>query len=90
MQVTVKDIESNTGKILAMVAKGEKITITQNGKPRAKLIPFENNLGNEDELFGIWADHKDSEDVNAYVQNVRKGCKNFDNIEDLLAELETE
>ncbi|HEY90051.1 MAG TPA: type II toxin-antitoxin system prevent-host-death family antitoxin [Thermoflexia bacterium] len=73
MQATAKDLRFNVKELLDTVSRGEEIVITYWGKPRAKLIPFVEHLEREDELFGIWADHKPSADVNAYLRAIRKG-----------------
>ncbi len=73
MKATAKDLRFNVKELLDTVTRGEEVIITYRGKPRAKLIPFEDQLGDEDELFGIWADHQQSEDVNAYIRSLRKG-----------------
>jgi len=73
MQATAKELRFNVKALLDAVTRGEEVTITYRGKPRAKLIPFTDEPGGEDELFGIWADHAPSEDVNAYVRTLRKG-----------------
>ncbi|MCP4429229.1 MAG: type II toxin-antitoxin system prevent-host-death family antitoxin [Chloroflexi bacterium] len=73
MQATAKDLRFNVKMLLDTVARGEEVVITYWGKPHAKLVPFEDTLDSEDELFGIWADHPQSEDVNAYIRTIRKG-----------------
>lgn len=78
MQATAKDLRFHVKELLDTVIRGEEVIITYRGKPRAKLIPFADELGDEDELFGIWADHEPSEDVNAYIRTIRKGRFNAD------------
>ena len=73
MRATAKDLSFNVKELLDTVTRGEEVIITYRGKPRARLVPFEDEPGGEDELFGIWADHSQSEDVNAYVRTLRKG-----------------
>jgi prevent-host-death family protein len=73
MRATAKDLRFNVKELLDTVTRGEEVIITYRGKPRARLIPFEEESGGEDELFGIWADHSQSEDVNAYISTLRKG-----------------
>ena len=51
--------------------------ITYRGKPCATLIPYEEleksvDLDKEEGLFGIWADRKDLNSVEDYLQNQRK------------------
>jgi len=71
--MTAKHLKQKTGEIIKRVRSGEHLTITYRGKPHAKLIPFEDETVGEDELFGIWADYPQSEDVNVYVRTIRKG-----------------
>lgn len=74
MQATAKDLRFNVKELLDTVTRGEEVIITYRGKPRAKLIPFKDNEAeSEEELFGIWADHPQFEDVNLYVRTIRKG-----------------
>ncbi len=73
MQATAKDLRFNVKALLDTVTRGEEVIITYRGEPLAKLIPFEDEIGDEDALFGIWADHSQSNDVNAYIQTIRKG-----------------
>ena len=73
MQATAKDLRFNVKELLDTVTRGEEVIITYRGKPFAKLIPFEDEAVGEDELFGIWADYPQSEDVNAYIRAIRKG-----------------
>jgi prevent-host-death family protein len=73
MQATAKDLRFNVKELLDTVARGEEDIITYRGKPQAKLIPIEDEIGDEDELFGIWADYSQAEDVNAYIETIRKG-----------------
>ena len=73
MQATAKDLRFNVKALLDTVTRGEEVIITYRGKPLAKLIPFKDELDSEDELFGIWSDHPQSEDVNAYIRTIRKG-----------------
>ncbi|WP_420627576.1 type II toxin-antitoxin system Phd/YefM family antitoxin [Candidatus Leptofilum sp.] len=73
MQATAKDLRFNVKELLDTVSRGEEVIITYRGKPQAKLIPFEDEIAIEDELFGIWADDSKSEDVAAYIRNIRKG-----------------
>ena len=73
MQATAKDLRFHVKELLESVSRGEEITITYRGKPRAKLIPFNEDIDSEDELFGLWKDDPTSEDVNGYVRNLRKG-----------------
>ncbi|HFQ93186.1 MAG TPA: type II toxin-antitoxin system prevent-host-death family antitoxin [Anaerolineae bacterium] len=71
MQATAKDLRFNVKELLDAVTRGEEIIITYRGQPRAKLIPYENQLEEENDLFGIWADYPETENVNEYVRKKR-------------------
>ena len=76
MKATAKDLRFHSKEILESVMRGEEITITFRGKPTAKIIPLnqqESSLSKQHNLFGIWADHAESEDVNKYIRKLREG-----------------
>ena len=77
MTVSAKDLRFKISMLFDVLTKGEDITITYRGKPKAKLISFESSQNNtkDDALFGIWKDRE--EDVNTFVRNMRQG-RNFD------------
>ena len=79
MEITAKELRSRVGEALALVERGEQVTVTYRGKPRAKLVPIERSEeapGYEPapaSAFGMWADRTDMDDVDAWVRNLRKG-----------------
>jgi len=76
MHASAKDLRFYSKNLLDAVSRGEEVIITYRGKPCAKLAPIEKIYNKElqaDPLFGIWKDHKSTEDVNKYVKNLRKG-----------------
>ena len=80
MEITMKQLRIEPGRIISQVSNGQEITITFRGKPRAKIIPIVNRKivvsdEGENELFGIWQDRKDIENVERFVRNIRKGRK---------------
>ena len=77
MTVSAKDLRFKISMLFDVLTKGEDITITYRGKPKAKLISFESSQNDtkDDALFGIWKDRE--EDVNTFVRNMRQG-RNFD------------
>jgi prevent-host-death family protein len=80
MEITTKQLRLESGKIISQVSKGQEITITYRGKPRAKIIPIEDKrmpVSQEplNELFGIWKDREDIADVEQFARNIRKGRK---------------
>ena len=76
MEATAKELRFNSKKLLDSVARGEDVVITYRGKPCAKLVPFESNEKSKSnyrsELFGLWKDNSDVDDVEKYVRSLRK------------------
>ena len=77
MQISTKELRIQPGRIISMVNNGQEITITYRGEPLAKIVSLKagkNSIKNEgeDELFGIWKDREDTEDVEQYIRNARK------------------
>ena len=76
MQATAKDLRFHTKELLESISRGEEVIITYRGKPHAKLVPFHSEEENDlsiNPLRGIWKKQKESEDVNAYMDQLRKG-----------------
>ncbi len=77
MHATSKDLRFHSKELLDSVDRGEEVIITYRGKPRAKLIPIQNENNGYDEeenhLFGIWKDNKSVQNVDEYVREIRKG-----------------
>ena len=75
MKATAKDLRFHSRELLDTVNRGEEVVITFRGKPCAKLIPYrekkEENTKNE--LFGIWKDNDNVQEVDEYVRGLRKG-----------------
>ena len=79
MEIAAKALRSRVGQVLACLDRGESVTITYRGKPRAKLVPIERS---EEapcyepapaSAFGMWKDRTDMDDEAAWVRNIRKG-----------------
>ena len=84
MEITTKQLRIQPGRIISQVNNGQEITITYRGKACAKIIPLKSQIKNkrdnnleetDNELFGMWKDREDMEDVEQYVRNMRKGRK---------------
>jgi prevent-host-death family protein len=80
MEITTKQLRIQPGRIISQVNNGEEITITYRGKACAKIVPFSArkkvDLEESDgDLFGIWKNRTEMEDVEQYVRNMRKGRK---------------
>jgi prevent-host-death family protein len=75
MKATAKDLRFHSKELLQTVNRGEEVIITFRGEPRAKLIPStaEKEKVINNELFGIWKDKDDIQDVDEYVGEIRKG-----------------
>ncbi len=75
MQSTAKELRFHTKEILDSVNRGEEVVITFRGKPYAKIVPLKETKRDKNaknELFGIWKNRKDMEDVEGYVRNLRR------------------
>lgn len=77
MEITAKELRSKVGVALACVDRGEAVTITYRGKPKARLVGMDKGLpaaGEEERMpaFGMWRDRDDIAEVDAYVRNLRK------------------
>ena len=75
MEATAKDLRFHSTELLNTVKRGEEVTITFRGKPCAKLVPIEDNEEpiEKNELYGIWENNNETEKVDKYVRNLRKG-----------------
>ena len=76
MVVSAKDLRFKISMLFDILAKGEDITITYRGKPKAKLISFEEPGCDEksDVLFGMWKEREG--DVDEHIRSLRQG-RNF-------------
>ena len=72
MVATAKDLRFNISFLMDVLEKGEDITITHRGKPKAKLTSFDNRETHtkDDSLFGIWSDS--DMDVDGRIRQLRK------------------
>ena len=76
MTVTAKDLRFNISMLFDVLSKGEDITITYRGKPKAKLISIQNDKKPAvDPIFGMWKDRDES--IDDLVREMRKG-RSFD------------
>ena len=77
MQATAKDLRFHSKELLNTVSRGEEVVITYRGKPCAKLVPIADEekkaTAQPNELFGIWKDNVQTEDVDNYLRSMRKG-----------------
>lgn len=72
MEISAKGLRSRVGEALDCVDRGESVTVTYRGKPRARLVgidrPGEKTVS---PAFGMWKDRADIGDVQAYVRRLR-------------------
>ena len=75
MTVTAKDLRFNISMLFDLLSKGEDITVTYRGKPKATLVPFDTPNGKEKSsaLFGMLKDEVTS--VDQTVRGLRSGRK---------------
>jgi len=79
MKTTAKDLRQHAKHILEAVDRGQEVTITHRGKPRAKIIPIQpvrkgrKKTARALPLFGIWKDNTEAKNVTAYVDSLRSG-----------------
>ena len=78
MELSTKDLRSHARLLLDAVQRGETVTITYRGRPSAKVIGIGEDDGKfqarsaDSELFGLWADREDLDDVAAHVRDLRR------------------
>ena len=76
MVVTAKDLRFNISMLFNVLNKGEDVTITYRGKPKAKLVSIDDVKQQKDtSMFGIWNDK--NIEVYSFIRDLRSG-RNFD------------
>jgi len=76
MVVTAKDLRFNISMLFNVLNKGEDVTITYRGKPKAKLVSIDDVKEQKDtSLFGMWNDK--NIEVDSFIRDLRSG-RNFD------------
>jgi len=75
MKATAKDLRFHSKELLDTVKRGEEVVITFRGKPCAKLVPYRDIKAEvtKNELFGIWQDNDNVQDIVEYFEKLRKG-----------------
>ena len=79
MEASIKDLRLHTKALMAATDRGEHITIPYRGKPRARLLPIEEQTSayqaqnrGRNPAFGLWADTESTESVDEQVRRLRK------------------
>ena len=77
MKITTKELRIQPGRIIVQVANGQEITATFRGKALARIVPIKTRSKTSEKeeisIFGLWKNHKDSNNVVDYVSDLRKG-----------------
>lgn len=78
MEISAKELRGKPGQYIEQAARGTDVVITVRGKKMARLIPYSKTnadevAGNDDQLFGMWADRNDISSVEDFVREKRKG-----------------
>jgi prevent-host-death family protein len=79
MEISANELRGKPGRIIELAERGTDIVITLRGKKKARLIPYKPSVRENapdykaDTIFGMWADKGDIENVDDYIQSVRKG-----------------
>lgn len=76
MKVTTKDLRLHTRELISATDRGEQVIITFRGKPRARLVPLEQNSDKarspQNPAFGIWSDRQALGSVDEQIRQLRK------------------
>ena len=74
MEITTKELRIQPGRIIEHVVQGQEVIVTYRGKPLVKIVPILNQQDDtqQEDIFGLWKDHEDKQDVEKYVRNIRK------------------
>ena len=75
MEITAKELRTDTKHILDAIARGEEVIVTYRGKPWARMTSIDTITPDasllDSPLFGIWEDHEGTENVQEYVDRLR-------------------
>ena len=74
MKATIRQLRSSTKEIFNAVSRGATVLVTNHRKPCAKIIPINSaeKSVSKDNIYGMWKDRKEMNDVRAYVRSLRK------------------
>lgn len=79
MEISAGELRGKPVRIIEEALRGTEIIITVRGKKKARIVPYAPRTREtfdkepEDEIFGLWADHSETEDVDSWVRDRRKG-----------------
>lgn len=77
MIATAKELRIKTRQLLDAVERGEEVIVTHRGRACAKLVPVSraSKAGarvRNAPLFGMWKDYKAAQDVDGYIDQIRR------------------
>lgn len=77
MKASIRELRSRTKQIMSAVQRGETVIISNHGKDYAQIIAISEGkkplkAHKPDSAYGMWKDHKEMHDVNAYIAKVRQ------------------
>ena len=81
MKATIVDLRYRMKDVLSAVERGETVTVTYRGKPKARIVPISEKRKvhdiTKDPAFGMWKDREDMKNPSAWVRKLRLG-RRFD------------
>ena len=81
MKATIGDLRYRMKEVLNAVERGETVTVTYRGKPKARIVPISEKQEMHDitkhPAFGMWKDREDMKNPSAWVRKLRLG-RRFD------------
>jgi antitoxin (DNA-binding transcriptional repressor) of toxin-antitoxin stability system len=75
MEVTIDTLKLQPDEIIAHIGQGYDISVIYNGKIYAKIVPIIESDDSVNELFEVWKDISEMNDIAQYVRNIRQGRK---------------
>ena len=74
MNMTIRELRSQTKQAIEMVERGVEVTITKRGRPCAKIVAVATrNERKENPIFGMWKDRTEMKNPSEYVRKLRRG-----------------
>ena len=75
MEISTKNLRTQTKQLFNAIDRGEEVILTYHGKQRARIVGLAkpDEVQEETPAYGIWKDRDDLDNVDDYVRNLRKG-----------------
>jgi prevent-host-death family protein len=74
MEARIVDLRYRMKDVLRALERGETVTVLHRGKPKARIVPIDDDkrVKAEDmEAFGMWKDREDMKDPAEWVRKIR-------------------